>query len=101
MNVIATNIDMATDNEGPICQDTGWPTFEVKTPVGANQIAMKQQIREAVAEATKRGKLRTNSVNSLTGENASDNLGPGTPTMHFEQWESDEIEVKLILKGGG
>ena len=28
LNVIATNIDMATDKEGPICQDTGWPTFE-------------------------------------------------------------------------
>ena len=73
----------------------------VKTPVGANQIIMKKLIKEAVAEATRRGKLRTNSVNSLTGENSSDNLGPGTPTMHFEQWESDEIEVKLLLKGGG
>lgn len=101
LNVIATNIDMACDNEGPICQDTGWPTFEVKTPVGANQIVMKKMIKEAVAEATKRGKLRTNSVDSLTGVNASDNLGPGTPTMHFEQWEGDEIEVKLLLKGGG
>ncbi len=101
LNVIATNIDMACDNEGPICQDTGWPTFEIKTPVGANQIIMKKLIKEAVAEATKRGKLRTNSVNSLTGENSSDNLGPGTPTMHFEQWEGDEIEVKLLLKGGG
>ena len=29
------------------------------------------------------------------------NLGPGTPIIHFEQWERDEIEVKLILKGGG
>ena len=34
------------------------PTFEVKTPVGANQIWMKQQIKSAVAEATRRGKLR-------------------------------------------
>jgi fumarate hydratase class I len=102
LQVIATNIDMASDNEGPICQDTGWPTFEIKTPVGANQIVMKKEIREAVAEATKRGKLRTNSVDSLTGVNASDNLGPGSPTMHFEQWENDgEIEVKLLLKGGG
>ena len=25
----------------------------------------------------------------------------GTPVIHFEQWEEDEIEVKLILKGGG
>ncbi len=101
LNVIGTNIDMACDNTGPICQDTGWPTFEIKTPVGANQLVMKTQIREAVAEATKRGKLRTNSVDSLTGVNAADNLGPGTPTLHFEQWESDEIEVKLLLKGGG
>ena len=77
------------------------PTFEVKTPVGANQIVMKKQIREAVAEATRRGKLRPNSVDSITGENSGNNLGPGTPIIHFEQWEKDDIEVKLILKGGG
>jgi fumarate hydratase class I len=100
--VIATNIDMASDNEGPICQDTGMPTFEIKTPVGANQIAMKREIREAIAEATRRGKLRPNSVDSITGANSGDNLGPGTPVMHFDQWENDdEIEVKLLLKGGG
>ncbi len=55
----------------------------------------------AVAEATKLGKLRPNSVDSLTGKNSGDNLGPETPVIHFEQWERDEIEVKLILKGGG
>ncbi len=100
--VIATNIDMACDNEGPICQDTGMPTFEIKTPVGANQIAMKREIREAIAEATRRGKLRPNSVDSITGANSGDNLGPGTPVLHFDQWENDgEIEVKLLLKGGG
>ena len=87
--VIATNIDMACDTEGPICQDTGMPTFEIKTPVGANQIVMKQEIREAIAEATRRGKLRPNSVDSITGANSGDNLGPGTPVIHFHQWESD------------
>ncbi len=77
------------------------PTFEVKVPVGANQIWMRAQIREAVAEATRRGKLRPNSVDSITGENSGNNLGPGTPIIHFDQWESPEIEIKLILKGGG
>src|SRR5678809_1363623 len=102
LTVIAQNIDLAADSEGAICQDTGMPTFEVKTPVGVNQIVMKRQIREAVAEATKRGKLRSNSVDSITGENSGTNLGPGTPIIHFHQWENhDEIEVKLILKGGG
>ena len=101
LNIIAQNIDLAVDHEGAICQDTGMPTFEVHVPVGANQIWMRQQIREAVAEATRRGKLRPNSVDSITGTNSGDNLGPGTPIIHFDQWERDEIEIKLILKGGG
>ena len=101
LSIIAQNIDQAADCEGAICQDTGMPTFEVKTPVGANQIEMKARIRDAVAEATRLGKLRPNSVDSITGENTGTNLGPGTPIVHFEQWEKDEIEVKLILKGGG
>ena len=102
LKIIATNIDLAAQGEGAICQDTGMPTFEIKTPVGANQIWMKARVREAVAEATARGKLRPNSVDSITGDNSGNNLGPGTPILHFEQWErDDEIEVKLILKGGG
>ena len=101
LGIIATNIDMAKEDEGPICQDTGMPTFLVHTPVGVNQLRIKGAIREAVAEATRRGKLRPNSVDSLTGKNSGDNLGPETPVIHFEQWEEDEIEVKLILKGGG
>lgn len=101
LTIIAQNIDQAASCEGPICQDTGMPTFEVKVPVGANQIWMRRQIREAVAEATRRGKLRPNSVDSITGENSGNNLGPGTPIIHFDQWEEPDVEVKLILKGGG
>ena len=102
LNVIATNIDMASEDEGPICQDTGMPTFKIKTPVGTNQLALREDICQAISQATRLGKLRPNSVDSLTGENSGDNLGPGTPIVHFEQWKTeDEIEVKLILKGGG
>jgi fumarate hydratase class I len=101
LNIILANVDMANDDAGPICQDTGMPTFVVHTPVGVNQLRIKKVIREAVAEATRLGKLRTNSVDSLTGVNSPDNLGVETPVIHFEQWEEDEVEVKLILKGGG
>ncbi|MCY9589112.1 fumarate hydratase [Paenibacillus chitinolyticus] len=101
LSTIAQNIEMAETNVSPICQDTGMPTFIIHCPVGADQITMKRQIREAVAQATTDSKLRTNSVDSLTGANTGDNLGPGTPVIHFEQWERDDIEVKLILKGGG
>ena len=101
LSIIASNIDMAVEDAGPICQDTGMPTFVVHTPVGVNQIKLKGAIEAAVAEATKRGKLRPNSVDSLTGKNSGNNLGEETPVIHFEQWEEDEIEVKLILGGGG
>jgi fumarate hydratase, class I len=101
LGIIASNIDMAQQDEGPICQDTGMPTFVIHTPVGVNQIHVAKAVRAAVAEATKRGKLRPNSVDSLTGKNSGNNLGAETPVIHFEQWEEDEIEVKLILKGGG
>src|ERR1700690_1795369 len=101
LDIILSNIDMAVEDEGPICQDTGMPTFVVHTPVGVNQIRIKGAIHGAVAEATRLGKLRPNSVDSLTGKNSGNNLGDETPVIHFEQWEEDEIEVKLILKGGG
>ncbi|MBS0262968.1 MAG: fumarate hydratase [Planctomycetes bacterium] len=98
---IALNVDMACENERPICQDTGMPTFIVSTPVGFDQITLEEQIRECVAQATKAGKLRPNSVDSLTGKNSGDNLGPGTPVIHFHQHRKNEVEVKLLLKGGG
>jgi fumarate hydratase, class I len=98
---ITNNITMADEQVSPICQDTGLPTFKIKTPVGANQIEMKKAIYGAIAQATKDGKLRPNSVDSLTGDNSGDNLGAGTPVIKFEQWEKDYIDARLILKGGG
>src|SRR5260221_14580583 len=61
LTIIAQNIDLAESGEGAICQDTGMPTFEVHVPLGANQMWMRDQIRQAIAEATRRGKLRPNS----------------------------------------
>ena len=101
LQTISLNVDMACQTERPICQDTGMPTFIVTTPVGFDQIQFEEQIRDAVARATKAGKLRPNSVDSLTGKNSGDNLGPGTPVIHFHQHRKDVVEVKLVLKGGG
>lgn len=101
LSTISENITMAECNVSPICQDTGMPTFIIHCPVGANQIEMKKQIVAAVRQATKDSKLRPNSVDSLTGANSGDNIGPGVPVIHFEQWEKDDIDVRLILKGGG
>jgi fumarate hydratase class I len=101
LTIMAQNVDQAAEGEGAICQDTGMPTFEIKVPIGANELWMAGQIRDAIAEATRRGKLRPNSVDSISGKNSGNNLGQGTPVIHFEQWERDEIEMRLLLKGGG
>jgi len=101
LQAIAINVDMACDHSGPICQDTGMPTFEIEAPVGANQIIMREQIKQAIVEATELGKLRTNTVDSITGKNSGNNLGVGAPVIHFNQHESDDIEIRLLLKGGG
>jgi fumarate hydratase class I len=101
MEIISQNIDMACEEQGAICQDTGMPTFDIHCPVGADQIAMEEDIRWAVGEATRLGKLRPNSVDSLTGKNTGNNLSDSTPILHFKQWRRPEIRVRLILKGGG
>ncbi|SDO11996.1 fumarase, class I, homodimeric [Psychrobacillus sp. OK028] len=101
LDTITNNIQMADDNVSPICQDTGLPTFKIKTPIGVNQLEIKAAIKRAIATATKDAKLRPNAVDSLTGSNSGDNLGDGLPVVKFEQWENDYIEMKLILKGGG
>ena len=102
LKIIAANIDMAAGSAGPICQDTGMPTFEIRAPAGISQLQLDADIRAAVAEATRRGTLRPNAVDPISGENSGDNLGPGMPVLHWRQWENDnEIEVRLLLKGGG
>lgn len=101
MSTISVNIDMAVDNISPICQDTGMPTFFIHTPRGVDQLLMKKEIKEAIAEASISGKLRPNAVDAFTGKNSGNNLGDHFPVIHFEPWEKSEIEVKLILKGGG
>src|SRR5579872_1309345 len=101
LNVISCNIGLGRDNSLPLCQDTGTILFYVRTPVGYDQIAFEETAIEAVREATKKGYLRQNSVDSVTGRNSGDNTGPGSPVFHFHQWRNDFVEVKVILKGGG
>ena len=101
LGTIIDNIVSAEEDVAPICQDTGLPTFFIECPVGFDQITMEEDIRWAVAEATRLGKLRPNSVDPITGKNSGNNLGPGTPVIHFRQTRGDKLEVRLMLKGGG
>lgn len=101
LNIIQKNIEMAKSKSQPICQDTGSVLFFVEVPKDFDQIQFEEAARAAVTEATKRGYLRQNSVDSLTGKNDGTNVGPGAPSIHFHQHRSPDIQVRLVLKGGG
>lgn len=101
LDMVMQNIGLAKRHSRPICQDTGTVGFYIKVPIGMNQLELTANLKEAVAAATAKGYLRQNSVDSLSGKNTGNNLGYGHPVVHFEQWENDNIDVRLILKGGG
>ena len=101
LKIIERNVALAKQKSQPICQDTGSILFFVDCPVGMDQIAFEDAACLAVKKATKKGYLRQNSVDSLTGINDGTNVGPGSPTIHFHQHRPDEINVRLVLKGGG
>jgi fumarate hydratase class I len=101
MKIIEQNIALAKNKSQPICQDTGSIIFYVECPVGYDELGFEQAAHEAVKLATKKGFLRQNSVDSITGKNDGTNVGPGSPAIHFHQHASPEISVRLVLKGGG
>lgn len=101
MDIIKDNMELAKIKSQPLCQDTGTVIFYIYHPPGFFQNDFKDLIKKAVVKATIKGYLRQNSVNSLTGENAGTNLGEGHPSIHFYETKKKEVEVKLVLKGGG
>ncbi len=102
LETILRNVALARQDSTPICQDTGTPIFYVQYPVAWSTRQLRDQIEEAVAEATRKAYLRPNAVNSLDGKNTGDNLGDEYfPTIHFEEVEGERLTVDLMLKGGG
>jgi fumarate hydratase class I len=101
LKIVDQNIALAKNKSQPICQDTGSILFYVDCPVGYDQITFAETAREAVKSATRKGFLRQNSVDSLTGKNDGTNVGPGSPSFHFHQHRSPAVSVRLVLKGGG
>ncbi len=101
LSVVVDNIDLAAQRGLPLCQDTGTLIFYLRHPQGFDTLAFEGLLREAVVRATELGYLRQNSVDSLSGKNSGTNLGPGSPVLHFHPEERDDLDLRLILKGGG
>ena len=88
-------------NTRPVCQDTGFLSFYVNFPHDENPDMIRTAIEKTVVEATQKGYLRQNSVDSLTGINSGNNLGSGTPHIEFEAHNDQTFDIRLIQKGGG
>ena len=102
LETIMKNIELSRANSTPICQDTGTPIFYVHYPVGWSTRKLKEQIRAAMAEATKKSYMRPNAVDAVYDKNSGNNLGGDDfPYVHFEEVEGDDLTIELMLKGGG
>jgi fumarate hydratase class I len=107
LETIIDNIELSRKNGTPICQDTGTPIFRVRYPEGWSTRRMREQIRAAMAQATKLSYMRPNAVDPITEKNSGDNLGGEEfPTIHFEEASpeegaGDKLVLDLMLKGGG
>ena len=101
LDTILKNLELAKSAQTPVCQDTGFPSFFVKLPVGMSQKDFKVEVLDAIRTATQKGYLRPNAVDSVTGENSGDNTGEEFPKIYFEESDDEYVYVDLILKGGG
>ncbi len=102
LETILENVALARQNSTPICQDTGTPIFYVYYPEGWSTRQLRNQIEDAVVEATRRSYLRPNSVHSVSGKNTGNNLGDEYfPTIHFIEVDGPALTMEVMLKGGG
>ena len=102
LETILENVELARKNSTPVCQDTGTPIFYVKYPEGWSTRKLRDQIRQATAQATALSYLRPNAVDSISGKNSGNNLGDDYfPTIHFEETVEETLTADLMLKGGG
>jgi fumarate hydratase class I len=77
------------------------PLFFISHPEGISRALMTSAVREAVIRATEAQLLRPNAVDPVTGENSGNNTGNSFPGIYFAESKAQDIEVSLILKGGG
>ena len=103
LETILKNVEISRANSTPICQDTGTPIFYIRYPEGWSTRQLKEQVRSALAEATRRSFMRPNAVDAVYDRNSGNNLGgEDFPYLHFEEVDAGQpLVIELMLKGGG
>ena len=100
LETVLENIETASKNSIPMCQDTGLPIIFVK--LGHVEVEnLYDGIRRGVARATMEVPLRPNVVDPLTRENTGNNLGKDIPQINMELVDEDILELTVFPKGFG
>ena len=100
---ILENVDIASKNSKPMCQDTGVVAFMAKVGDG---FPLRSKIKDILIRATRRATkevpLRPNAVDMFKG-NTRDNVGLNghVPIFYFDLVEGDGLELTAMPKGGG
>ena len=101
LSTVVQNIELARKNDAPICQDSGTPHFFFRIPVGFDVNALVARTRSAISKATRRGYLRENTLDSVTGAPYETNVAHGSPVIDIRQTAGKVIEARMLMKGGG
>lgn len=103
LRAIADNAKLACGQSTPMCQDTGWLSFFFTVPPGCDCAALQRDAARAAAEATKRGYLRRNTIDAISGASIDENCVAGVvPVCHFTTDPvAEKTRVSLLQKGGG
>ncbi|MGO9015295.1 MAG: fumarate hydratase [Dissulfurispiraceae bacterium] len=97
---VLKKISLARTGSCPICQDTGFPVFFVKVPMGLSHRAIREVIADATRLATKRVPLTPNAVSSIMDINSGDNVGDAFPLVYIDETDEQTLTVDLMLKSG-
>lgn len=98
---LCENMEIAKENEIPICQDTGMAIVFMKIgqDVHVEGMSLSDAIHEGVRQGYKEGYLRKSVVaDPLIRENTRDN----TPAIiHYEIVDGDKVDITVAPKGFG
>lgn len=102
LETILKNIKIASEEEIPMCQDTGIITFYIEAGTEFKYLSeLKKIINNAVKKATEEIPLRPNTINPFTDENSGDNTGRHIPYINWNMEEGKDCKIHILPKGGG
>lgn len=101
LDAVLENVALARERGAPLCQDTGTLIFYIRTPFAFDAAPIFRAIPEAVRAATRAGLLRQNTIETINGRSIPDNVGPGSPVLHLAPENRRDVEIRLLMKGGG